>query len=81
MRRLRDREILLGAEPQPLVRDDACAGAAGDFYCIIAAAAIDDERFGGEGGGRKAIRQLCASIACNYNERQGKRGEQIGHRV
>ncbi len=81
MRRLRDREILLWAEPEPWVRHHPSAAAAGDFYCIIATAAINDERFAGEGGGRKAVREKCAGIARDHNKRQGKRGEQIGHRV
>src|SRR5208282_2542126 len=81
MRCLGHRKVLLPAEAEPLMRDHARARAAGDFYGIIATAAVDDERFGSEGGGGKAVRERRARIARDDNERQGERGEQIGHRV
>ena len=78
MRGLRDREILLRPEAEPVVRQHARAHAARDFYGIIAAAGIDHDRLGGERGRGETILELRASVAGDHHECERKR---LGHRV
>ena len=57
--RLRDGEILLRPEAEPRLLDDARAPAASNFYGIIDAAGIDDDRLRG-----KAARNARHSASC-----------------
>ena len=69
---------LLRAEAQPRLLDHARAAGAGDFYGIIAAAGIDDQRLRREADGIEALRKLRTGVARDDHEAQfgkGRRGE------
>jgi hypothetical protein len=81
VRGLGDREVLLPPESEPGLCDYARTGAPGEFYGIIAAAGIDDDRLGGERGGGQTIGELRSGVVRDDDQRKGESGRRIGHRV
>jgi len=74
----------LRSESQPRLLDHARAAGAGDFYGIILAAGIDDQRLRSEAHGVEASSKLRTGVARNHHEAQFRQGQarlKIGQRV
>ena len=75
MRGLRDRVAPLRSESQPWLFDHPRAAGTGDFYGIILAAGIDDQRFRGKADGIETSSELRTGIARDHDKAEFRQGQ------